>query len=628
MKLTVLDRFPRWCALTLLVVTSVLVILTRLPDFDGSFNTQAAINLYRNGTLLLDYASPYALQTHLPFQLLNGLFLTLLGPTFLAFNIANVVCYFGLFALCERFARKTESQSPYWVFCLISLYPNVYLHGFAGFGEVPGLVCILWGITVLLEDSALSVKRALFGGVIIGVGCSIKLILWGALLPLIIVIALFADGTRWRRMLFGIGGALCCGALFWTLQYKDYPGEPAKILSSVVVAQSRVHNAYSIASYAPPDNIIDKVSQYLYLLVEREGELVALTFLLVPLLVVVLYAGLFSQPASKSTLRYVYLYIALYALGYFLWYLCFNTRPWDRRYLNAAILALLSFIPCCSSPKMFGRVVCALTGVFLTFLWAPSYGERILCVYREGADVHYEQVMRSALQRLPQDYVAFGYHNREAPRWSFVAQKKFLDLLNNSLLEGDLHGVRGPYYLFLDKSSGSVEHILDAVLAVYDVREVWHNPTEPLGDRIVQIMGVKKPKAYVSAEKIVFTSVMPQIFSRSSLSDQGLQLGGTALVYLKAPQSNNVDIRILARSVVCPSAPLYIEVTHTGGVVKGRYEVLCQQESVITVALPSLSSDNVVAVHLKGGMQRESNIIEQHILVHEIGAQPHREEQP
>jgi hypothetical protein len=54
-------------------------------SFDGAFHSQAAINFYKHGKYVLDYPIGFT-QIKVPFQLVNGFFLTLFGTNFISAN--------------------------------------------------------------------------------------------------------------------------------------------------------------------------------------------------------------------------------------------------------------------------------------------------------------------------------------------------------------------------------------------------------------------------------------------------------------------------------------------------------------------------------------------------------------
>ena len=91
------QKFAVLMTTALVVAVSIYIVLFNLISFDGAFNAQAAVNLYKKGTLTLDYRPNNTLQTLLPFQVVNGFFLVQFGNTFLAANLVNILFYWNCF---------------------------------------------------------------------------------------------------------------------------------------------------------------------------------------------------------------------------------------------------------------------------------------------------------------------------------------------------------------------------------------------------------------------------------------------------------------------------------------------------------------------------------------------------
>ena len=134
-------------------------------SFDGALHSQAAINLYDSGNYKLDYPIGQT-QIKVPFQVVNGFFLTLFGKNFVAANLANVV-FFILFGII-LFKLSNRYSSQYLLLGLITLSfsPGLLALGFKGYGEVAALGFGLFGIMFITKSPKTSLNY-LFGGLLI-----------------------------------------------------------------------------------------------------------------------------------------------------------------------------------------------------------------------------------------------------------------------------------------------------------------------------------------------------------------------------------------------------------------------------------------------------------------------------
>jgi histidinol-phosphate aminotransferase len=110
----------------------------------------------------LDYPIGFT-QIKVPFQLVNGFFLTLFGTNFISANLANVLFYALFAGLFYKLHKRFDSSLILIAFTLTSFSSGLIDFGFKGYGELPVLVYGLIGLLLIIYGS--NSKSKLFFGV-------------------------------------------------------------------------------------------------------------------------------------------------------------------------------------------------------------------------------------------------------------------------------------------------------------------------------------------------------------------------------------------------------------------------------------------------------------------------------
>jgi hypothetical protein len=460
----------RLLAIAFLVFTAVRVFLFRLPDFDGAFNAQAAIRFWHDGKLLLDYRDHYGLQTHLPFQIINGLFLTL-SPTFITFNIANLLFYLALFIFCDRYAQLKQRPYLYVSFILISLYPNFYTYGFSGFGELPMFICALWGASLIFERG-----KSFTGGMLLGCACAIKFI---GFIPSA-TIAL-AKPTRSQVVRIALGFSLFFILSSW-IEYRAYDSSPVHTVSSLIALQtSPVHHeklpiAVTYGSY------LERIERFIAYVIHIEGGVVVLALL--ALMAVVIRVWLKERLEPLDTI------LLSTAALFFFFYFFTSARIYERRYLCGVLsLLLVAGTLFNRSPRLIQLGITTIS-VLLFIRWGTQTIDAVIAS-RTHHIVAEEHRYREVFASLPADFKGFGISEFEAPRWSFIAQKKFSDLRKEpAFISRDTTWRCENCYLFIDRSINFDPEVVVTTLSELDYEEVYSY--EYSAERILRVTGIRR----------------------------------------------------------------------------------------------------------------------------------------
>ena len=616
-------KLARFLALFVLVATTCRVVLFRLPDFDGAFNAQAALNLYRHGKLLLDYASPYFLQTNLPFQVINGFFLWICGASFLAFNLANVLFYFGLFEFTDQVSRRFGIPDPWYAFCALSLYPNFFVNGFSGFGEVPFLVLLLWSVWIFINHRE-SKSGYLYSSVLYGLACATKYIAFLSVIPCILLLWLQKCSRRQAVLVsaFAFITFIFCSLL----QYAQYPGNALSYMTGAIIDQNMPLHSLSPYVGAPVASYLDRVA--LFMTSFLRDETLEISLFVLGLLCVSSYASIrdcFRTGHSENKRNRLALFLLFYAWLYFAWYFFIGTRPWDRRYLDGVALII------------YGVSIGSPFKAYLTKSWMASLPFLPLFLGWGAASANnfsldpkmivtrYEETLKEALALLPSNFVGYGYLIREAPRWSLVAHKRFYDIYQFPAFSdciGEDKGCQNKF-LFLDGSRRINPEAYMQIMDKIQSRQIW---SAFVGDdTILQLKGLDTSKLAsikCNSRNSEDSKLQSSIQTISGmLNDDGLHLGGEAAVTLTFDEGwSGGDLIIAARSLNGPSA-LKTILINDGERHVIETELSNKAENIVITPLHG-AKDSQTLVYLVGGVKKVTDPIQYTVLIQSIQCRP------
>ncbi len=485
----------------LVIAVSTYVTLFHLLSFDGAFNTQAAINFYSKGTLTLNYRSNTTLQTLLPFQIVNGFFLTIFGNTFLATNLANIFFYLLLFGLFIFLTCTYRSALPMLAFSCMSLSPAFLAYGSGGYGEVPALTFGLLGVSILVfrRDSYMA---CILAGILIAFAITTKWVLFLILPPVVLTLIMLRPDRK--SLLYFLGATLFMYTLVSFLQFSHLESDEIGKLFRSLISQNTPH--YGSEYFPQKVNHLKTYGLRLRKIWEGYSSMslgfapikIGLSLIICFVAIHILFKR--KNPLEKKDVFFIFL--ASFLLIYLIWAFALNSRWPARRMLNTDVLLYLGtgLLPYAASFStirrlaVFGLLAIFTSTHFLFFL--PSMKQGHLCTV-----ITYESRMREGLQLLPKNYNAYGSGVLEAPHWSFLAGKNFKDLFRDSVfydcIENDCYN-----YLFL-KSSSTLPLIKPQVDLVHKIFKL-NNVFESRKFQISKIEGFNNSgKEYV--ESVDFT---------------------------------------------------------------------------------------------------------------------------
>ncbi len=134
-----------------------------------------------------------------------------------------------------------------------------------------------------------------------------------------------------------------------------------------------------------------------------------------------------TKPVERRT--YFFLYIGWSVCFYFVWWFFLGMKPWYRRIIAGDIL-LYTAIPflVMMTPRFKGRWWrSAVFTLLLFFALFQVKSSEIFPVRKETQRVR-ERRLRDVLAQLPVDFYGYGVGWWQAPRWSFLAGKRFSNL--------------------------------------------------------------------------------------------------------------------------------------------------------------------------------------------------------
>ena len=431
----------------LVIAVSTYVILFKLLTPDGAFNTQAAINFYHKGALILNYNQNIALQTLLPFQIVNGFFLTIFGNTFLATNLANIFFYLLLFGLFIFLTCTYRSTLPMLAFSCMSLSP-VFICAFGGLGEVPALTFGLLGVSILVFRKG-SYIACILAGILIAFAITTKWVLFLILPPVVLTLIMLRLDRK--SLLYFLGAILLVYTLVSFLQFSHLESDEIGKLFRALISQNMPHYGSEYSSQE-----VDNLKTYgLRLRKIWEGysstSLVFFAQIKMGLSLIISFVAIQILFRRKDPLKrkdVFFIFLASFLLIYLTWAFTLNSRWPARRMLNIDVLIYLGtgLLPYAARFGKIGRsAVFGLLAIYISFhslFYLYTKQENHLCNV-----ITYESRMKEGLQLLPEDYNAYGQACLQAPLWSFLAGKNFKHLFRDSVfydcIEDDCHN-----YLF------------------------------------------------------------------------------------------------------------------------------------------------------------------------------------
>jgi len=412
-------------------------------SFDGAFHSQAAINFYKHGKYVLDYPIGFT-QIKVPFQLVNGFFLTLFGTNFISANLANVLFYALFAGLFYKLHKRFDSSLILIAFILTSFSSGLIDFGFKGYGELSVLVYGLLGLLLIIYGSN-SKSKLFFGGFFIGTALATKWIFVLILPPFgLLLFSLFIT-KKYKLIINSLLGFLLSLIVFWGIEYYNYSVDIVQLFREILLHSKPVNNLY-YSDYAQRISLFWKVYlQYsggLFLAIIKIIAYLQLLFLVFSLSVKAIRLIKKSKTLSENQL--FILIIGVFALEYFIWWFFISSKPWFRRGFIADILLFIAIslavkeLPVKDTFqkafKYLASSVLIILVIFNIFYFFSNHSEQLLSDDDKGS-VILESHLRMGLDKLPDDYIACGYDWWQSPRWSFLSGVKHQDIFSFSLEE-------------------------------------------------------------------------------------------------------------------------------------------------------------------------------------------------
>ncbi len=437
----------QYLTVVVIVFISLYVLFYQLISFDGAMHSQAAINFYKWGKYLTDYPIGFT-QIKVPFQLVNGFFLTVFGMNFMSANLANILFYIFFGWLFFKLYKAYNSNYIFLGFILISFSSSFLKLGFNGYGEIPGLVFGLFGLFFLSKWNG-SFLKVFFGAFLIGTAIATKWIFVLILLPFGILLLVQLINRNYRFILFALLGTTLSLAIFWHIEYADYSVDLMQLINGILEQTSPVNNSHY-------SNYTERLFVFWKTYVNSSGSLLIsiikiVAYLQISILFILLTVKTVLQLKRKETIpsnQLIILVLSLFTLEYFLWWFFSSSIPWYRRGFNADVLLII--VLALSVNKMLenakvhmimhysGAAIISIILVFNIYTFSSHWSEEISTDHLKRVSI-LETQMRTGLNSLPNDFTAYGYGWWQAPRWSFLSGVKHKDL--NFMSLGDKYEI-------------------------------------------------------------------------------------------------------------------------------------------------------------------------------------------
>ena len=426
----------QYLTVVVIVFISLYVLFYQLLSFDGAMHSQAAINFYKLGKYLTDYPIGFT-QIKVPFQLVNGFFLTVFGMNFMAANLVNIFFYVLFGWLFFKLNKENNSNFIFLGFILISFSTGFLKNGFNGYGEIPGLVFGLFGLFFLSKWNG-SFLKVFFGALLIGTAIATKWIFVLILLPFGILLLVHLINRNYKYLLFALLGTTLSLAIFWSIEYADYPVNLKQLINGILEQTSPVNSSHY-------SNYTERLFVFWKTYVNSSGSLFIsivkiVAYLQISILFVFQTAKTVLQLKRKESIPSNQLFIlvlSLFALEYFLWWFFSSSIPWYRRGFNADVLLIITLALSTNElfkdvrfQKIFHYSAKVIISIILVFNIYDFFSVKPKEVFAGGPKsvVVLESQMRKGLNSLPQNFVGYGYGWWQAPRWSFLSGTKHKDL--------------------------------------------------------------------------------------------------------------------------------------------------------------------------------------------------------
>ncbi len=457
-----INTILQYLSVLVIVFISLYVLFYQLISFDGAMHSQAAINFYNYGKYLTDYPIGFT-QIKVPFQLVNGFFLTVFGLNFMAANLANIFYYILFGWLFFKLNKETKSNFIFLGFILISFSSGFLKFGFNGYGEIPGLVFGLVGLFFLSrwKDSLLKV---FLGAFLIGTAIATKWIFVLILLPFGMILLLQLIYKNYKFILLALLSIALSLTIFWSIEYADYPVNLKQLINGVLEQTSPINNSHY-------SNYTERLFVFWKTYVNSSGSLVIsiikiVAYLQISILFILLTVKTVLQLKRKESIpsnQLYFLVISLFTLEYFFWWFFSSSIPWYRRGFNADILLIISLglstnllpqnIP---FQRIINSSTAAIISIILLFNVYGFFTHNLKGLFTNNTKQVsiLESQMRAGLNSLPNNFTAYGYGWWQAPRWSFLSGAKHKDL-NFMTLEDKYEIINhtNNYFVFLGPES-------------------------------------------------------------------------------------------------------------------------------------------------------------------------------
>jgi len=455
-------------------------------SFDGAFHSQAAINFYKSGKYVLDYPVGFT-QIKVPFQLVNGFFLTLFGTNFIVANLANVLFY--ILFVCFSFMVHKQFNSTFILIglILISFSSGVINYGFKGYGEFPVLVIGLFGL-LLLTRHINSVSRVFIGGFLIGTAIATKWVFVLILVPFGLLLLIQLVNKKTKVVVSTISGFILSLLIFWYIEYVNYSVNLVELLSGIAKHSVPVNEHY-YSSY------LDRLSVFWHnYVISSDGVFLAtlkivayfqLVFVSVVSLVRIIKSFKSKQIINSNQL-FVFV-ISVFAIEYIVWWFFLGSKPWYRRGFVADILLIIALTLSVKDTflkikvqKIYNLVTFIIVGTltfFSVFYFFTNKSNELFTIKGKGSVV-LESHLRAGINTLPDGYIPFGYGWWQAPRWSFLSGSKHNDLFKLSVDDKKkIESGSNDYYVFFgpenfyDMDSYRQVHSLYKLTTVFEYKD-------------------------------------------------------------------------------------------------------------------------------------------------------------
>lgn len=498
------DRVNFYIAVSLFIGFCVCaVVVLFLPvEYDGAFNTQAAINFIQSGKVVLDYGPNWRLQTHLPFQFLSGIVLTVFGASFSSIHLASAVFVLLLGIFCGLLCHECKQPHPSFAYSALVTSIAFVSFGFSGYGELPVVVFLSFSLYLLLFRNPTPVVTAC-AGALLGLGLMTK---WTAFLflpSLLIVLFLLWVHEKRRQIVFYLIAAFVVFVLVFWLQFRHYSSYELQKLFGKVLAQTIPRDGAEWRPIESTQTYLNRVQVY-WMMFRRASLPVIAHIKIILLLSMTMLASVhvWRKKTRLSQVESLFLFFITSAAIFYVFYFFFAAQNFARRYFIGDICLYLGAGIGFSLLKQTGYRKAARIGTYIFLLFSVAhiaYNTKELAADIACGNACREQTYKAALADLPENYAPYGVSVWEAPGWSFLAKKQFRNILEEPVLFDCLAG-NCVAFLFLDGMRHIDRKMFAMVEELYELETVFTDQTH----EIRRILGFNSSAAaYQQKVKIV-----------------------------------------------------------------------------------------------------------------------------